>query len=175
GRPLGTQVSVTGVVTVSSGVMDAGFAVQDESGGIYVQADSSRAFRVGQRVRVGGALTDDHGLLGILPDAVDLLRDAADPVPRAIPTGSVGEGTEGWLIETTGTVRGGVVDDRPYGWKVTIDDGSGPLLVFVPTGSRIDVRGVREGQRLRVTGLSAQYDDHHEIIPRGERDLVVLP
>jgi hypothetical protein len=92
-----------------------------------------------------------------------------------VATGAVDEAAEGWLIETTGRTVGAVVDDRPYGWKVTIDDGSGPLLVFIPVGARVDVAGVREGQRLRVTGLAGQYDDHHEIIPRMPSDVAVLP
>jgi hypothetical protein len=40
------------------------------------------------------------------------------------------------------------------GWKITIDDGSGPLLVFVPVGAKVDVGGIRPGQRLRVVEFS---------------------
>ncbi|HEX8695265.1 MAG TPA: hypothetical protein VF746_22830 [Longimicrobium sp.] len=173
-QPLGSMVTVEGVVTVPSGVIDAGFAVQDATAGIYVAADSATRVEPFQVVRVSGRLADNHGLLGIAPDSVAVRGAGRPPQPRAARTGEVGEATEGSLLATGGTVAGPVVDDRPYGWKVTIDDGSGPLLVFVPVGAKMDVSGIRPGQRLRVVGFSGQYDDHHEILPRSQADLTVL-
>lgn len=172
-KEIGEIVMVEGVVTVPSGVIDAGFALADETGGIYV-ADSTRRLREDQVVRVTGTLADDHGLLVITPKHIG----SADRRPRATvtvgPTMVVNEESEGQLVETTGTVVGPVVDDRPYGWKITIEDGTGRLLVFVPVGAGIDVSGIRAGQRLRVLGFSGQYDDHHEILLRSQEDLVVL-
>jgi len=69
---------------------------------------------------------------------------------------------------------GEVVDDRRHGWKITIDDGSGPLLVFIPAAAKIDVSRFRAGQHLRFVGFSGQYDDHYEIIPDSERDVEVI-
>lgn len=170
----GESVIVEGVVTVPSGVIDAGFAIADETGGIYVAADSTTRYRSDQVVRVTGTLSDNHGLLVVTPTSIA----AADGHPRARvtagPASIVGERSEGSLVETTGTVTGPVVDDRPYGWKITIRDATGALLVFVPVGARIDVSGIRAGQRLRVRGFSGQYDDHHEILPRSQKDIVVL-
>ncbi|HEX2203450.1 MAG TPA: hypothetical protein VHG91_09145 [Longimicrobium sp.] len=173
---LGATVEVSGVVTVPSGSLDRGFAVQDATGGIYVQAtDSTVTYSAGQRVRVAGALAENHGLLGIGPAFVEVLGPAAAPAPRDVRTGEVGEATEGWLVRVRGTVTGDVVDDRPYGWKITIDDGSGPLLVFASASAWIDVGRVRAGQRIEAVGLSGQYDDHAEVLPRGDADLRVLP
>jgi len=169
----GSAVTVEGVVTVPSGVIDAGFAVQDATAGIYVSADSATRVEPLRVVRVSGRLVENHGLLGIAPDSVEVRGAGRAPQPRAARTGEVGEATEGSLLAVGGTVTGPVVDDRPYGWKITLDDGSGPLLVFVPAGAKMDVGGIRPGQRLRVVGFSGQYDDHHEILPRSQTDLAV--
>ena len=175
--PLASEVAVAGVVTVPSGALDAGFAVQDATGGIYVNAtDSTARYAVGERVRVRGTSMDNHGLRGIAPSRIERMDRTAAPAPRDVRTGEVGEATEGWLIRVRGAVTGGVVDDRPYGWKVYVDDGSGRLLVFVGVATGIDVgQFITPGQRVQITGLSGQYDDHHEILPRGPADVVLLP
>lgn len=173
-QPLGSRVTVQGVVTVPLGVIDAGFAVQDATAGIYVNVDSAVGVQSFRIVRVSGRLVDRHGLLAIVPTLVEVRGTTRQPQLRTARTGEVGEATEGSILTVSGTVAGAVVDDRPYGWKVTIDDGSGPLLVFVPVGAKVDVGGIRPGQRLRVVGFSGQYDDHHEILPRSPADITTL-
>lgn len=170
------EVAVEGVVTVPSGVIDAGFAIQDASGGIYVAADSTVRYAVGERLRIHGSLGDNHGLTTIRPTRVERTGPGGGrtaPAPRRVATGAVGESTEGWLVEVEGRVTGPVVDDRPYGWKVYVDDGSGLLLVFLSINAGIDAAALREGLRLRAVGLSGQYDQHHEVLPRSPADLTI--
>jgi len=69
-------------------------------------------------------------------------------------------------------VQGAVADDAPWGWKLMLDDGSGPVLVFVDAQSGIDVHGFGPGMALEVTGYSGQYDGHHEVVPRRQGDIV---
>lgn len=164
--------SVVGVVTVASGTFDGGFAVQDGSGGIYVQApaDSAR-FTAGTRLRITGTLANPQDQRAIQPSRIDVLGSGAPPEPRPVRTGEVNEATEGLLIRVRGRVAGDVIDDRPWGWKLMLDDGSGPLLVFVDAEANIDVSAIRPGQWLQITGFSGQYDAHHEILPRAQSDL----
>ena len=56
-QPAGTPVTVEGTVTVASGALDEGFAMQDASGGIYVARTPGAALKVGARLRVGGRIT----------------------------------------------------------------------------------------------------------------------
>jgi DNA/RNA endonuclease YhcR with UshA esterase domain len=171
----GSAIVVEGVVTAAPGAVGAGFPVQDGAAGIFVLADDSARVREGDRVRVAGTLAEEHGLLGIRPAEVSPRGRGRLPAPETVPTGGVGEGTESRLLRVRGTVTGAVVDDRPYGWKVTVDDGSGPVLVFVTLASGVAVSWIRPGQRLRVVGIGGQYDDHHEILPRRPGDLAVEP
>lgn len=174
--PVGSSGSVAGVVTVASGTFDGGFAVQDATGGIYVTApaDSSR-YAAGTLVSITGTTSNPQNQLAIDPGSIQVLGNAELPSPRLIRTGRVKEGSEGLLIQVRGRVTGEVLDDRPWGWKLMLDDGSGALLVFVDAQSGIDVSAIRPGQWLQVTGYSGQYEQHREILPRTPSDLHPLP
>ena len=50
--PLGTSVTVEGVVTVAAGTYNAGFAIQDETAGIYVYPSSFLSVQPGETVRI---------------------------------------------------------------------------------------------------------------------------
>lgn len=166
---------VVGIVTAPAGTVGPGFPLQEGGVGIFVVARDSTDHAVGDRVRVMGRLVEENGLRGIVPVRMERMGPGEVPAPRRSRTAEVGEAHEGVLLEVEGTVRGDVVDDRPYGWKVTLDDGSGPLLVFVTAGTDVDVAAIRDGQRLRVTGIGGQYQTHYELLPRGRADVVSLP
>ncbi len=104
-----------------------------------------------------------------------LLVACASIAPLEMRTGAVGAGVEGRLIAIRGTLAGPPVDDRPWGWKIYVDDGSGPLLVFVAPAANIDVSVLRAGQRLRVIGMGGRYEQHIELLPRAPADLQLLP
>jgi len=76
--PLGTVVTIDGVVTVPSGAFssstfDQGFAIQDSTGGIYVSTAANLGFELRQQVRVTGTLADTvlPGLL-VLVDVTEV-------------------------------------------------------------------------------------------------------
>jgi hypothetical protein len=168
---LGAQVTVEGVVTVRAGTFDAGFALQDATGGIYVTRAGAIAPEIGERLRVDGRAVAPHSQAGIEPAAFVALGIAQPPAPLETATGAVGAATEGRLVAVRGRVTGDVIDDQPWGWKLYLDDGSGPLLIFIATGTHIDARGLRAGQELRIVGFSGRYEQHTEVLPRGPGDI----
>lgn len=172
----GATVLVEGVVSVPPGVFDGGFAIQDQTAGIWVlpPPDPVR-LRVGQRVRVQGTLDEPNGQLAIMPSAIGPLGDRDAPAPREVRTGALDEGEEGWLVRIRGRVAGEAVNDEPWGWKVMVDDGSGPVLVFVDAETNVDVQTLRAGDTVEVTGFAGQYDDHYEVVPRAQVDIRVVP
>ena len=89
-------------------------------------------------------------------------------------TGDVGENTEGQLLNLRGTIIGDLVDDSPYGYKLVLDDGSGPIQVFIYPGTGIPTEGPEDGALLRVTCFSNQYATHYECDPRTPADLALL-
>ncbi|HEX4966553.1 MAG TPA: hypothetical protein VF173_37435 [Thermoanaerobaculia bacterium] len=175
--PLGTVVTVEGSVTVPSGVFassffDEGFAVQDFTAGIYVSMADNLGLTLRQQARVTGTLTDSGGLLVIIPlsdgDVSTHGRGAA-VAPIWVPTGAIGELTEGRIVQVIGRITR-LEDDTPFGQKVFVNDGSGEIRVFINVGTGISVAGLAPGQLLAVTGFSGQFIDY-EIDPRFPSDI----
>ena len=169
-----TSVTVEGVVTVAPGTFDEGFAVQDASGGIYVARAIAAGVKAGDRVRISGAIAELHGQTAIEPARIEILGAGSPPAPLETRTGTVGPATEGKIVTVRGKVAGDVIDDQPWGWKLYLDDGSGPVLVFISTPAGIDIRNIRSGLSLRVTGFNGRYDRHTEVLPRSPGDITAV-
>jgi hypothetical protein len=176
--PLGTVVTVEGSVTVPSGAFssssfDEGFAIQDHTGGIYVSVATNMGLTVRQRVLVTGQLVDSFGLLTLVPAAtsdVEVEGHGGKVHPLWVRTGSVGAANQGLIVRVVGVITQPVLPDPPFGNKVFVDDGSGPIRIFVNTSTGIDVSGLQQGQLLSVVGFSSEFNDP-EIDPRFQSDL----
>lgn len=180
--PLGTIVTIDGVVTVPSGAFssstfDQGFAIQDRTGGIYVSVPDNLGFTLRQQVRVTGRLADTvlPGLL-VLVDVTDVKVHGSGPKVRPLPvaTGGVGEATEGRLVTITGTITQPIVNDLPFGFIIFINDGSGEVHSFVCASTGIDVSGLSPGQTVEITGFSGQFANDFEVDPRIQDDIRVI-
>ena len=180
--PLGTIVTIDGVVTVPSGAFnsstfDQGFAIQDRTGGIYVSTPNNLGFTLRQQVRVTGKLADTvlPGLL-VLVDVTDIKAHGSGPKVRPAPvaTGDVGEATEGSLVTITGTITQPIVNDPPFGFIIFVNDGSGEVHSFVCTSTGIDVSGLSPGQTVEITGFSGEFAGSFEVDPRIQGDIRVI-
>jgi DNA/RNA endonuclease YhcR with UshA esterase domain len=181
-QPLGTIVTVEGSVTVPSGAFtsstfDQGFAIQDDTAGIYVSTSENPKLNLNRRVRVTGVLADDgFGLLILRPASladVEKVGGASLIKPESVSTGDVGEETEGSLVEVTGTVTQ-VRNDLPFGFAVFIDDGSGETQVFIPASTGINpfkIPFVVPGARITAVGFSGQFLTQNEVLPRHRGDI----
>jgi len=183
--PLGTEVTVRGVVTVpsaafTSSTFDRGFALQDATAGIYVSTAFDPGLNLLRRVRVTGILDDDgFGLLVVRPadesDVVELFG-FLPVVATPVDTGEVSEDTEGLLVLVEGTITRGPTNDLPFGYSVFIDDGSGETQVFIPASTGVNpfrLPYIEPGREIRVRGFSAQFETQYEVLPRHVGD--VLP
>jgi DNA/RNA endonuclease YhcR with UshA esterase domain len=174
----GTTVAVMGLVTVPSGDFrsssgDEGFAIQDQTAGIWISVKKNLKFKVGQRLLVSGTLGQNFGKLQIVPNSLADVK-ALPGVKLGVATGQVGMATLGYLISVEGTItQDGVVADLPYGYKVFLNDGSGVVQVYLNASTNIDPRApyLKPGRQLRVTGFGSQYNTTYEIEPRDRRDL----
>lgn len=180
--PLGTVVTIDGVVTVPSGAFssstfDQGFAIQDRTGGIYVSVPDNLGFSLRQQVRVTGTLADTvlPGLL-VLVDVTDVKAHGSGPKvqPAPVATGAVGEATEGRLVTITGTITQPIVNDLPFGFIIFINDGSGEVHSFVAASTGIDVSGLSPGQTVEITGFSGEFAGAFEVDPRIQDDIRVI-
>jgi uncharacterized protein YdeI (BOF family) len=178
--PLGTQVTIDGLVTVASGAFssstfDQGFAIQDNTGGIYVSVPVNHSLAPRQQVRVTGTLADNVGLLVLTNvTAIKVQGRGRSVQPLSVATGDVSEATEGTIVRITGTITQPIVNDLPFGFIIFVNDGSGEVNVFVCASTGIDVSGLSPGQTIEVTGFSGQFADHFEVDPRTQDDIRVL-
>ncbi len=181
--PLGTEVTVEGAVTVPSGAFvsstfDQGFAIEDDSAGIYVSVQVNDGFNYNRLVRVTGTLADDgFGQRVIFPGAVEAVGGAQLVKGTLVATGAVGEGTEGSLVQVVATVTRGPVDDTPFGYSFFVDDGTGERQIFVPVSAGVNpflIPFVTPGNTVRVTGLSSQFLANLEVLPRRHGDIQLV-
>ena len=181
--PLGTVVTIDGVVTVPSGAFssstfDQGFAIQDRTGGIYVSVPDNSGLTLRQQVRVTGKLADTvlPGLL-VLVDVSEIKVHGSGPKVQPLPvaTGDVGETTEGKIVTITGTITQPIVNDLPFGFIIFVNDGSGEVHSFVCASTGIDVSALSPGQTVEITGFSGQFASDFEVDPRTQADIRVLP
>jgi DNA/RNA endonuclease YhcR with UshA esterase domain len=182
-RATGAEVTVEGYVTVQPGAFSSalgneGFALQDNSGGIYVKLAQKLEFGLGTRVRVKGTLNEENNLriLESEPGSVETLSGTQQVAPSTVSTGTVREPTEGLLVRVTATVTQPLQDELPYGYQLYVDDGSGEVQVYIhPTAGFTpeSVSGLTVGQTIEVTGLPAQYESTYEVAPRQPSDIVL--
>ena len=176
--PLGTTVTIEGSVTVPSGLFSSasledagGFAMQDVTGGIYVRLDVDLGIHRNQQVRVTGTLDQSFNILFVRaePSGVELLPSS----PLRIATGEVGDATEGRIITVAGVVSN-IFDDPGFGIQFSVDDGSGPVAVFVHNSTGInpfEIPFIGVGKRVQVTGFSSRFADEVELQPRFRGDI----
>jgi DNA/RNA endonuclease YhcR with UshA esterase domain len=179
--PLGTTVTIEGRVTVPSGVFssasleDQGFAIEDATGGVYVRLDVDLGIHRNQQVRVTGTLDQSFNILFVRaePSGVQLLPSS----PLLIATGEVGSATEGRIITVAGVITD-IFDDGNFGVQFAVDDGSGPLAVFVHRSTGMDpfaIPFIGLGKKVQVTGFSSRFADEVELQPRFRDDIRPQP
>ncbi len=168
-QALGATVTVRGVVTVPTGAFnrDRSFALQDDTGGLYVFRTEGigQALAVGDDVCVTGRLAEYHGLLELMPRApaqIVRLGRAAAPAPAAVAPKAIGKANEGLLITVTGTVSG--IGDKRFRLDGAV------VYTYATTG--ISLARLRDGCRATVTGFSGSYDGP-QLLPRTQADIVL--
>ena len=182
--PEGSRATIEGSITAPAGdfssfTFNQGFNLEDGSGGIYVAVDPNLGFNFHELVRVRGTVQDDgFGLLILAvsdPDGdVDRLPGSNSIDPQPVATGDVSDDTEGRLVEVTGVITRPVGDDRPFGFSVFIDDGSGETQVFIPVSTGVNallISWLQVGQRIRAVGVGGQFLTQFEVLPRFHGDL----
>lgn len=180
--PLGTKVRLLGTVTVPSGAFASstpfGYAMQDSTAGIYVIESGSpvtQPFKIGDLVEVTGTTQTVNAMTIIEQTKALKMGKGGDIAPRNMPTGQVGKASEGLILQVTGRIDS-LKNDMPYGYKVFINDGSGPLTIFFndKIGLMESIATLKLMDSISVIGLSASYNGIYEIEPRGTYDFKVL-
>jgi len=177
GYGAGWTGAMQGQVTVAPGTYSGNsFVIQDSTGGIYIYSGAYAlpAMALGDTVLVTGTLKLFNGLLEVDPvQGVVNLGAGTVPDPAPTATGSV-DPTQGLLIEVTGTATWTSAPPSPgaANWTFYIDDGSGPVAVFVDRDTAIDMTSYTSPAEMTVIGFSSKYTNP-QVMPRVQSDIVV--
>ena len=176
-----TEVTVVGRVTVASGTFfsaigNAGFVLDDRTRGIFVCTETDLGLRLGKSIRVIGTLENVNGLPCIRATSVEDVREQE----IRVSTGKVSASAVGSILVAQGVIEE-IVPDGDFGDKVFIDDGSGPLEVFINKSTDIDLDDldfIQPGNEIRVRGFVALFpafgEESPELNPRSKRDIRLL-
>jgi hypothetical protein len=181
--PSGARVTVSGVVTLPSGLSEAGSAVlQDPSGGILLRlGDEAGQLQRGQLVRVHGTRSTWSGMLSLRVSEPPIpLGSQAEPDPARRTTGGVGEADEATLVVVRGLVATAPRRTSAQNTYLDLDDGSGLLRVFISPRTGVSGEALAEGAWIEVVGVVSQEtsgkqpERGYRLWPRGAADVRVV-
>jgi hypothetical protein len=155
----GTRLRIRGVVTLPTGLIEAGSAVvADASGAILVRSGSDGTrLRRGQLVELAGTRSTRSGMASLrLTQPVTVLGTQPEPAAARRATGRIRESDEARLVVVRGIVREGPRRTSGGGLTLTVNDGSGPLRVFVAGGMGISSRSLPSGGWVELRGVVGQ-------------------
>jgi hypothetical protein len=178
-----TRLRVRGVVTLPTTVhRDGTAAIQDGSGAIILRlGEEAGMLSVGDLVEVDGVRSTKSGMETLrVSEQPRTIGAQAEPDPARHPTGTLGEAHEATLV----VVRGAVVTTprRTSAQNVyfDVDDGSGPLRVFLTPGSRVTAAGLATGAWVEIAGVLGQETSGQQPLrgyrlwPRGPADVRIV-
>ncbi|HYM51922.1 MAG TPA: hypothetical protein VEW45_00370 [Candidatus Dormibacteraeota bacterium] len=179
----GERVRVRGVVTLPLGLTEPGSAaIQDASGGILIRlGDDAGSLARGEMVELSGTRSTKAGMLSLRVTAQPVrLGHQAEPSSRRVATGRLGEDQEALLVVTRGALTGKVQSTSAGNRYFEIDDGSGPMRIFLSTRAAVTSAGLVPGAWVEVAGVLGQETTGQQpsrgyrIWPRVAADVRVL-
>jgi hypothetical protein len=157
--PKGARVRVRGTVTMPAGVVDpTSVVIQDGTAAILLRVGSEVGPLVrGERVQVDGMRATLAGMetLRVTQPAVQL-GSGQEPAPTPVRTGEAGEGAEARLVLARGAIVANARRVSSGTVSFEIDDGSGPLRVYLAAVLGADSAPLRGGTWVEVTGILGQ-------------------
>lgn len=178
GLPEGCDVKAQGKVivapgTLASGIGNEGFSIDDNTRGMFICTKAKLDIKHGDSVSVTGKRGQIIGMPCITAETVKPLK--GEPL---LPTGNVPVSAIGSVISVRGTIIK-IYADSGFGTKISIDDGSGKLPVFVNRSINLaNFPELNEGVLAEIKGFVALYPaftkDKPEIDPRSISDIRVI-
>lgn len=155
----GAQATVSGVVTLGTGTIDADSAVlQDATGAILLRlAAGAGELRRGQSVEVRGIGSTKAGMATLrVTEPAIRLGGTAEPAAERRGTGEVGEAEEAMLVITRGALVTAPRRASSGTVSLVIDDGGGQLRVVAYPASGAEAGSLARGSWIEVRGVVGQ-------------------
>jgi len=169
----GSRVRVSGVVSVAPGVLGAQiFYIAGSGIQIYSYNKTFPDLKLGNQIEVTGELSESGGERRIKISSIEdikILGNGEAPVPHQISTTDVGEEYEGSLV----VIEGDLLEKKSR--NLFIDDGSGAEAKgYIRNHIAIEDLGIKEGDKIRLTGIVSQTSSGYRVLPRFPQDIEII-
>ncbi|MBW3612854.1 MAG: lamin tail domain-containing protein [Chloroflexi bacterium] len=157
--PKHATARVRGVVTMAPGLVDPVSAViQDETGAILLRVgDEAGPVARGERIDLTGVRSTLAGMESLRLTTPPLrLGVVPEPEPRTIRSGDAGEPHEARLVRVRGAVVATARRVASGTVSFELDDGSGPLRIYLAASLAADAAPFVEGAWVEAIGVLAQ-------------------
>ena len=167
----GDRVVINGVVTVPRDVLGSTMVfVQTADGGVGVSIPNGEpTVTVGQSVEVTGVVRMKQGRRQVNAAAhgVKIVSASGTPDVPVVATDDVGPDQADQLVHVKGVV--GLVS----GSRIEIDDGSGPVPIYIKSSTGIIRPKVRAGDMVDAVGITSVSTTGIRVLPRSQDDIHV--
>lgn len=157
--PRHASARIRGIVTLAPGLVDPVSGVlQDGSGAIVIRVgDEVGPLARGDVVEVAGVRSTLAGMetLRVTSPAVRIGR-GDEPAAVSMRTGDAGEGLEARLVRVRGSIVATARRAGSGSVSFEVDDGSGPVRVFLAAPLRAETAGLVAGAWVEVSGVLGQ-------------------
>jgi hypothetical protein len=168
--PTGSLFAVTGIALNGLATFgDNTLFIRDSSGSLRVVNVTSAFIFAGDSVRVLGIVAVREGQVVLTSVTTTVLGKSTVPAPQLINTSVAATANGGRLDAALVEIRNAqvlAVTSPGLDGNLLVNDGSGPVVIFIDRDTGISASGFTVGERLNVTGLLA---------PTGTGTWVLLP
>jgi DNA/RNA endonuclease YhcR with UshA esterase domain len=172
----GTVVTVEGVCYVIAGTYNAGsvyWQCPDGEGGLLFFDSAATDIQEGDLIQVTGTVGAFGDEIQLNDAAWTIIENDHWGIPHPIATGTLAGGTDlfGDFMRIEGVLS--VIDS---GYLYEVDDGSGPVTVFIDNTTGIDIARMEQwlGDWVSVIGSTKCYEGAGEILPRRDLDIQLV-
>ncbi len=165
------RVMIEGVVIAPRDVLGSTTSfIQTEDGGVSISIPNGEpVIQVGQTIQVIGTVRLKNGrrYVAVAAKSLKVLTNGPPASPTPVPTDDVGPDQADQLVHVKGVVA------LASGNRIEIDDGSGPVPIYIKSSTGIIRPKVKAGDTVEASGIVSVSTSGIRILPRTQDDLRV--
>lgn len=167
----GDRVVVRGVVTVPRDVLGSTVAyIQSEDSGVSMTIpNGEKIIKIGQNIEATGTVRLKNGrrYVAVAAKSLKVLSTVPLPLPPTVATDDISADQADQLVHVKGVVS------LASGSRIEIDDGSGPVVLYLKSSTGIVRPKVKAGDTVDAVGIVSISTSGIRILPRAQEDFRV--
>jgi phosphatidylserine/phosphatidylglycerophosphate/cardiolipin synthase-like enzyme len=172
---VGSTVTVSGIVTNGDELGIIRY-FQDNTAGLAAYDTQLSGLNRGDSVTITGVLFDYNGLLEIQPVSAFVVHSSGNiiPQPLLITPVQMGENSESELVRINDVTFQNAGQAITGNTSYTLTSGASTFSMYIRTGSNM-IGQVLPNGTIDLVGISSQYINDYQILPRDYNDFIIPP